>query len=322
MESVGDVKTGLLRKLAKKYVYKPHFTDIYSPDSKGEYSTAAQVVPAAILGGLALGAGGRLVKNLFDMGRPEDEPAGVKLPGRQLDVAEVPVDVDEEEARRLLRQGIAVRPKLAAEVTTRPGGSDMGGALTLGLLGTGSAMGGWYLADKLVDKFRRQAAKQDVGRVRRRIERLLDDDPEEEDEPVYGYMKAAEDAFFTQSPEMQKTALGLSDLWWMLPMGVGGGALINAVAGFQESRRQNPHIAKAKQLKNYLRNRATKRPRVSMVPVLRMKEEEEEEEEERQVAPVEETQALTFEDIQPQPVGGSPAQQARQNPPAPTSNWF
>ena len=303
---------------------KPHWSDVFNPS--GNYQTAKNVVPAALLGSLAVGTGGRLVKNLFDLLRGRD--GATTLPRPRSQVTELPVEVSEEEAEELRRKGVQVRRKLAATATppVTPdkvkvvnGTPSWLGAFALGGGTTAAGMGGWYLADKVIDSLRRRAAQSDTDRVRQRIQRVLEDEPEEEDARLYGSMKAAEDAHFSTPVGQQKTALGLSDLGWILPAAVGSGLTFNALAGFNDAERQSPYAARAGAIKSFLRNRVAGSPQISMVPVLRALREKVDDDDEGSMV-VEEVVADEPAAAVVEKPAGSPAQQARQSPSA--ANWF
>lgn len=308
---------------------RSHFTDV-----KRDPRQLAYVGGIGALGG----AGLRLARELMTLGGRSPERSPAKLKVRPPSVARIPVEVSEEEAEELRRRGVRVRevlhktsanherPKrIAAPRVVTTGPVSPTGAAALGVVGTGSALAGWSLTDRVIGHLRRQAAKGDVKRIRRRIERVLKDDPEEEDEELYGVMKAAEDTYFAQKPEeqtsMEKTAFGLRDLYWLLPATLGAGATFQAVAGFQRAQQDSPARAKIKALKSGLQAQrmspveAGMKPFVRRAPVqeaavLEAEKDEEKEERKAPAGPVVVKEAP-----------GSPAQQAR-TPSSPSAGWF
>jgi len=311
---------------------KPHMADTTDPG----YMWGS--LPTALLGGAALGGGARLIRNLFDLSRDEPTEGAARIKRPKSTVTEIPVEVTPEEAEQLRRRGMKVRKLLSkaaaaktpAAVPVHQTSPTMLGGLGLGAAATGGGLLGWYLTDLLVDKMRQQAASSDINRVRERISGLLNDRPRDEDEKVYGTMKAAEDAYFSQPAGQQKqAAVGLSDLPWILASLVGGGLTFGALSGYQQARRSSPSATKAQRIKQYLSSRKATTPQLSMVPVLReaLREEDEEEEEARQAVPVPEAPAAPV--AMPVPVQvvdqpGSPAQQAKDNTASrqPAPNWF
>lgn len=310
-------------------LYKPHFTDIFSPSSSGSYNTAMGVVPAVALGSLTIGAGGRLLKNLLALLQRRPEQGAVSLPKAKPNLTEVPVEVSPEEAEELHRRGVAVRRKLAAAQQSVPvvqGGPSPLGALAIGALGTTGLIGGWNLADSAIDYFRRRSAEAEKKRLRERIQALLDDKPDDVDAQVYGSMKAAEDVHFSQPVTKTAASMGdiLTTLSWLLPSAVGGGVAFNALAGYQDAQRGSPSLAKSKRVKDYLRMRPAKTPLLTMVPFVRERaaepvlDKEKENDEIVEVAKLDETpvRAVATEVTRP---SGSPAQQAQKNT---APNWF
>ena len=90
--------------------------------------------PAAALAGLAVGGGARLIKNLFDIARRGAQDEVSKLSITEQPVAEVPMEVSEEEADELRRSGVRIQrlkqvqpsEKLAGDFSTSPASSQIG----------------------------------------------------------------------------------------------------------------------------------------------------------------------------------------------------
>jgi hypothetical protein len=153
--------------------------------SPTHWSGSTDSVPIAILGSLALGAGGRLSKHLLDLlKRPAEEPS-MSIPASTAAEVDYPVDVTPEQARKLQSSGIDVK------VATDAGASALG-ALGYGALAGAGAIGGWKLSDYIIDKIRRSSAQRDVDNVRKRLKQVLEDNPMEEDQGLYNTMKTAE----------------------------------------------------------------------------------------------------------------------------------
>jgi len=219
------------------------------------------------LGGAALGAGARLAKYLADVARNRDVSSAVKVKKTISPVAEIPVDVSEEEAADLARQGIKVKTAAVTDVLAGAG---------LGALGTAAAYGGWRLLDSKFDEQRKAEAKKQLGRARRRVERLLTRQPEAQDIKIAAAMEAAEEVYFKEAGIMDSVVTGAANmlstpLTYVAP-GIGAIATLAAVAGYNRAKESNKNTQKAKALRNmFVDNRVVETPQASMVPVLRKK---------------------------------------------------
>lgn len=288
-------------------------------------------VPHVALGTLALGAGGRLARNLADIyhGDPTESRARIKPLAPATSV--VPIEVTEDEAEELRRQGVKVRrvlSKRAEAVSPEPRprprtNPSITGALGYGALGAAGLAGGWALTDYLVDSARKARAKARRDRVKARIEALLDDRPGASDFGVAEQMKVgAAQLLAGNGDDMVKQAFGLKDLAAAGGLAVGGGALMSLLAGFQRGRKSSPARAKARALKRLMQSRGVQTPELGIEPVFIEREREEEE----TVAPTA-VQPVAVPTPVPTPVvvvpeSGSPAQQARTNPQVATSgSW-
>lgn len=293
------------------------------------WSRNPAVYGATALGALALGSGGRLTKNLWDILTSDEQKRGpVKLPKRTKQVAQIPVEVSLEEAEELERQGVPVRVRKEAadgdqvNVYKDPDISYLG-AGALGALGTTAAIGGWKLTDWVIDKMRQRSAKQELQRTRDRLSRLLDDDPDEQDSAIYGSMKAAEDAYFEGH---QKVAdVGLGTVLAALATVAGGGLALNVLHGISTGGRKNQATERAKRISEYMRSRRPQQPDVEMVPVVRIRNEPDPQPEdlvmeEAKVEVARESQ----EPKKPGATTSSPARQAATAPPQPPAGegWF
>lgn len=276
--------------------------------SAHHWATDPGYIPVFALGGAALGGGARLLKNLFDLSRrgPTKSPADIARPLAA--VSEVPVEVSKEEAEELRKRGIKVRRALTKESSHKKEGISrlLGSAGLLGL-GTLSTVGGWHLADTLIDAARKRAAKKDVDRVKDRIRKILEESPSaRDDQKLLGYMKAAEDKYF------KKEAL-LQDIPVILGGSLGITGVLAGLAAYNRlkgSAGASPQIAA---LKASLARRLPQRPRASLVPILKDEEEEEEKEEE-----LLQPRFVPVERVKP---SGSPAAQAAKNR-SYSTNWL
>lgn len=248
-------------------------------------------VPVAALGGLALGGGARLGKNLLDLLRRPPTSGVVNIRRGLSNVSKVPIEVTPEQAEKLRRKGIKVKEVMskAAAVKVSP---NFWGGMGLGALGTGAAVGGWNVVDWLVDKTRKAAIESDIENVRQRIQRVIDDEPEEEDERTHAYMKAAEDKFFSMKDEQQEMLkeadvidfIGNLIPWQLGPL-LGGAAVVTGLAGYQQAKQHSGSLSRAKRLKRLLASRKARAPMAAMEPVVRVRGDEDEENELVEVMP-------------------------------------
>lgn len=256
-------------------------------------------LPHAALGGLAVGAGGRLGKNLLDIIR--GDPAQASKPMKRLTapVSKIPIEVTPEEAEELEEQGIKVKKvllgKTAQDVKASPWK-----AVGYGALGTAATLGGWGLADWIVDNLRKSTAEQERDRVRSRIQKILEGRPDKSDVTVYRKMKTA------SASHMVKVAL-IRELLTAGGLGVGSAAVLQGLAGYRKAKQSSRYRGRLGQLSNMLKRRKAAPPLAAMSPVVFVRDGEDEEDEEQGVEPVQVVEQ-----------SGSPAQQAS----VPGSQWI
>ncbi len=205
--------------------------------------------------GLGVGGGVRLLKHIIDSSRGAATRAPIRLAPAVAPIAEVPVEVSEEEAAQLGKQG--VRVKTAELIPGLIGGA----ALALGTVGGYKGIGGW------LDKRKLEAAKQQRDMQRNRIEKLLTMQPDQADAALGAQMKIAEDAF------MQKVADGIPDMvpnWMSVPAGAALATL--GMAAFNKARGDNKFDNTSKAIRSAYESQPTETPRLVMVPVLRKKQ--------------------------------------------------
>lgn len=258
-----------------KRPYQPHFSNIVESPST-----------AIGLGLLTLGAGGalRLGKSLLDTYRRPDVISGPKqMPRRRSSGADIPLEVTEEEAEELRRQGVKVREvasKTASDEVVQGKPSALGG-LALGAIGTGGALAGWGLTDMAINALRSRAAKADADRIRERIQRLLEDDPHEMDTQLHSQMKTAEDAYINGHTKvaavdsLKRIGQAVDTAWWLLPALAGSGMTIHALGGLRSAMRDSRALEKAKARRRFARHRMiSETPEARLVPVLRRQEQD------------------------------------------------
>ena len=262
-----------------------------------DWTSTWSYVPHAVLGGLAVGAGGRLAKNLYDLASSDPtQPRTVFRPGRAA-VSNVPIEVTPEEAEELERRGIKVRKVLAKRASDASPWKAMG----YGALGTAATLGGWKLTDMVIDSLRRRQAKKEVNRVKDRIRRLMEGNPLEEDVTVYRKMKTA------SAQRCVKTALfgmgSLRDLLTVGGLGVGSAAVLQLLAGARNAQAGSAAGGTISQLKKTLKRRKAHPASASMTPVVIEREKDEDED---------------TEFVQVVPQSGSPSEQAETQ----SGSWF
>lgn len=226
-----------------------------------EYKSFWEAAPFVAGSTLLLGGGARVTKGLFDLARradPESSPENIEP--TEEPIVELPVPVSAEEAAELRRKGITV--KKAADFLQR---FDVGptGALALGALGTGAVMGGWKIADKLIDNYRKTRAEAKRDAIKRRIQGLLNDTPEPDDVVLHANMKAAESVYF------EKTAGFTLEHHVVNPLAalLGGGMLLAGVRAYNQASVAGEESSKVKMLKSYLKKQKTVPPLVTSVPI-------------------------------------------------------
>lgn len=272
-----------------------------------DFTGSAGYLPHVVAGGAALGASGRLVKNLADLLRGSPSSGGFSVPKLRPAIADIPVEVTEEEAEELRKRGIKVKRMMAKRAAVSP---NFWGGIGYGALGAGSMLGGWALLDKIIDSARKRAIKGDISRVQRRIENILEDRPENEDEKTHAYMKAAEDFYFSKiahdPEELRKEAL-FPDIGFGTQMGgalgltIGAGGLLSALAAYNKAKGESKYQQQSAQLARALKRRRAAVPSAALSPYV-YDDVIEEEEEKQRMQPVVVVEAP-----------GSPAQQAATN---------
>lgn len=259
------------------------------------WSGSLDTVPVAVLGSLALGAGGRLGKHLLDLlKRPPEEPS-IGLPAREDAQIDYPVDVTPEQARKLQAQGIKVK------IAAAPGASIMG-AVGLGAAGGAAGIAGWTLADYVIDKLRRRSAQSDVDDVRNRLKRVLDEDPIDMDKGLYNTMKTAE--------AIVKNAVSINPMNWgndfsamVAPLGavLGAGLVGSGYGAYRRSASESRSKSKLSALRDLIGKQRPITPQVRMTPRLSR---------ESLLALLKEEQELKKKRNEIQTPAGSPSQQA------------
>lgn len=214
--------------------------------STPHWASDSRNVPIAVLGSLAVGAGGRLTKHLIDLLNRAPEEASVSLPKKTEAEVDYPVDVTPEEARKLQSRGIDVKVAGVIDNTVN--------AIGYGGLGAAGAIGGWKLTDMVIDKLRRRAAEKQVESVRKRLKQVLDDTPAMEDKELHSMMKTAE--------AMVKEALGLPELGAVL----GAGLAASGYGAFRTAANESKSRSKLSALRELLARQPAQVPQVRMVP--------------------------------------------------------
>ena len=283
-----------------------------------DWTGDAGYIPHVALGSLALGAGGRLIRNLADIYHGDPVEGRERIKPLASPTASVPVEVTEDEAEELRRQGIKVRRVLAkrAQDTSRPRTNpSIFGGIGYGALGAAGLAGGWALTDYVIDSARKARAKARRDKVRARIEALLDDRPGAADVDIAEQMKVGAARMLAgEGDALIKEAFGLKDLAAAGGLAVGGGTLLSLMAGVQRGRKSSPALAKAKALKRLMAQRAVRSPALGIEPVVVERELR------RPVEPEEEELPVSVGVVSPTPEpvvvvqsAGSPAQQAETN---------
>jgi hypothetical protein len=225
-----------------------------------EYKTFWEAAPFIGGGALLLGGGARITKGLFDLARRADpESSTENIEPTEEPIVEVPVPVSSEEAAELRRKGVQVK---RADVLQR---FDMGpvGAFGLGALGTAGVMGGWSIADKIIDNYRKKRAESKRDAIKNRIQKLMNDEPAPEDLELHANMKAAECMFFDKKAGLSLEHHVVNPLAALL----GGGMLLAGVRAYNQASVSGDESAKVKALKAYLKKKKTTAPLISTVPV-------------------------------------------------------
>lgn len=250
-------------------VLKPHWSG----------NTAA--VPVAVLGSLALGAGGRLAKNMLDLFKRDPIESEIST-GEPVDAVfdqDVPVTV--EQARRLQSSGVGVKIAAGpAEPAPKviPTKTSPLGAIGYGSLAGAGAIAGWQGTDAVINYFRKRSAKAEVERVRAQLQRVLSDTPDEEDAPLYNTMKLAEEAiikeagifniltspFETATRAIDHVGAKTSPLLGIL----GAGLTLGGYGAYRQASGEAKSKSKLRALQRLMELRKTETPRIRMVPTL------------------------------------------------------
>jgi hypothetical protein len=234
------------------------------------------------IAGLGLGVGARLARWGYDIANKTGTRAPVKLSPVESAAVEVPVDVSEEEAEELRKRGVKVKQAADNVLDTALQGS----------VGVLSAVGGWSIADKILDAKRKAKAQRSLERSRRRVQSLINGDPDHRDVGISRAIKVAEDVYIdnvgvsefgANTAGLQKVAAmddivpsivsrGASTVGEVLkplgiPLGIAGTIL--AIKAYNTSRDENKYRAKAKAMRDYLNNIGAETPTAVMVPVVR-----------------------------------------------------
>jgi hypothetical protein len=237
----------------------------------------AKALPYVALTAGGVGALGRIGKGVLDVIRRDDPEAGpVSMPEMAVPVSKTRLEVTPEEAAELRRKGIKVK-KVIKKATLDVGHiSNVG----LGAAGAAALLGAWHGTDALIDKIRKSKAKKELEDTKKKIVRVLNDNPESEDElALHGMMKAAEDIYFAPAlhklAEVKEASTFVNDITGAnnpilrgLGIGIGGTAVLAAVAAYRNATAKSRFLAKAKGLKNLLKNKAVETPVASIEPVV------------------------------------------------------
>jgi hypothetical protein len=278
-----------------------------------DWTGDAGYIPHVALGALAAGGVARLGKGLIDLYREGgDDDSRYPVKAIRPAQAMIPVEVSTDEARELRKRGVKVRHVLAKRAAEAPPKTNPSfvNALLYGGLGAGAAVGGWKLIDYAMDAQRKSEAKARLDAVRKRIEKMLNNDPYAQDVGVYESMKTGA-ARLLKGDDLVKEA-GLADLFAIGGLLVGGGATLAGISGYQKGIASSPSRAKAKALQRLLASSPTAVPRATMTPYVLTDPTllEDEEDEDKQVAAVPALPAPKPTFVQVSKPSGSPARQA------------
>lgn len=225
-----------------------------------DFTGTPRYMPRVLLGALALGAGARFGKNLLNTATsPKGER--VRIKSLRPAISDVTIPVSEEEAEELRDRGIRVKEVLrkAAQRVDYDPNPLLG--VGYGILGAGGLVGGWRLADYLVDKARKSQAENQLKDVRKRIERILEDQHAVgPDQVVLESIKAAEDAH-VKTADVGTVLTGLGML-------TGASAILQALASFKGARRRSVPSAKVRAINQVLQRRQAMTPSASLSPVV------------------------------------------------------
>jgi hypothetical protein len=213
--------------------------------------------------GALAGVGARLVKQLADIARKRDMETAVPVKTPVAPVTEIPVEISPQEAETLERKGVKVKRKLAS----------FGGAVSgvgLGALATLSAYGGWKGLDALVNKSRIQSEKEKLQRSRKRVEALLNQEPEPQDIKIAAAMAAAEDAVFNKEAGFGSVAADVAgSLIQPVSPVLGMVGVLGLASAFNRAKELNKHEQKSKAMRRAFLDQPEQPAVISMVPVVR-----------------------------------------------------
>jgi hypothetical protein len=232
--------------------------------------------------GLGLGVGARLARWGYDIANKSGTRAPAKLPPVESSAVEVPVDVSEEEAEELRKKGVKVKQAADNVLDTA----------IQGTIGTLSTVGGWSLADKILDSKRKAKAQKSLERSRRRVQALINGESDPADQGISRALKVAADVYienvglseFGDHVQFPKAAAALDDVVPSIvsrgastigeilkplgiPLGIAG--TLVAMKAYNANRDENKYRAKAKAMRDYLNNIGAETPTAVMVPVVR-----------------------------------------------------
>lgn len=250
-----------------------------------DFSPSTAVAAAGIGGGLGLSA--RLLRHLVDTVNDRADSSGKAAIPQTQPVAKVPVEVSDEEAAQLERQGVRVR-KVGSFL------ADAG----LGALGAGTAALAWKGSNKLLSALRQSSARERLERERKRVQMLLEGNPQPEDANAAEAMKVAY--------ELHKRAF-LTDILDAFPQGTGTvlgvGGVLAGMAAYNRAGHDNRYDDQLKEIRRSIHEGEASAPQLVLEPVARKKN----------------TDGPRIE-------GGSPAEQAEdpkeEGIPAKLASWF
>ncbi len=245
-------------------------------------------LPAATLGALALGGGGRFLRGLWEGAQEDPGEVSGKIRRPEAPVADIPVVVSKEEAEELRRKGIRVRRALKRRTKTAgdaPPEPSFWKSLGYGGAVAGAGLAGWELADWLIDNLRKSHAQSDVKRTRRRLTRLLDADPEDRDIKVAaalalaeeqisktaqtkGWLRSTGEKAYDLMPETDQLGPFWDGLKATGGLAIGAGTLLSFLAGMRKAKSESKHKKRVSDLGRFLRGKKVEAPVAVMQPVV------------------------------------------------------
>jgi len=235
-------------------------------------STYLGAAPQYLMYGAAAGIGTRLLKNLFDVARRGSQTEVETLNLSEPAVTSVPMEVTEEEAEDLRRKGIKVKKILEKTPSVKTAELGAGAKIGLGATGAAAALAGWKFTDWLVDKARKSVVESDLDKLRKRVKRVIDDSPDDEDIPIHAYMKAAEDHYMKTAVSVDFGNAADKGIGALVPdpllYGLGAIGVLGLVAAYNQVSEESKYKAKVKALKNYMKYKQTDTTTVTVDPVV------------------------------------------------------